>query len=154
MSTYRELSIQDGGATIHDRDGNVLYDPLYDIDEESLSKTDRLGVAYCRLNSWNWDEYICQKPDGFDTLPKFDRYSLERINHPVIMRFLSWILPEKFAKKKTKDDYIRRAMKAIEMEIGAANASRCHWVYGMKRTEEEWRAWWCTEHIPIKGLDC
>lgn len=45
-------------------------------------------------------------------------------------------------------------VSAPEMEIGAANASRCHWVYGMKRTEEEWRAWWCTEHIPIKGLDC
>lgn len=150
--TYKELSMKDGGAIIRDKNGNILYDPLYDIDEGSLSKIDRLGVAYCRLNSWKWDECIAPKPEGFDSLPKFDRYGLERIEHPIIMRFLSRAFPEKFAKKLTKDSYIRRAMKAIELEIGPANTSRCHWVYGMKRTEDEWRAWWCTEHF--MGLDC
>ena len=46
----------------------------------------------------------------------------------------------------TKEDYIDPVMRGIVSEIGAANASRCHWMYGMKRTEEEWRHWYYSEN--------
>lgn len=149
---YRELSKENWGMVIADTNGNVLYDPLYDVNENALSKIDRLGLAWCRLNSWKWDEFIGPKPEGFDALPDWDKYGFERIEHPIIMRLLSWIMPKKFEKKVTKRDYIGPATKRIEDEIGIDNALRCHWIYGMNRTEDEWSKWWATEHI--KGLDC
>lgn len=147
INEYREICRNELCSQIIDNDGNVLYDPLYDVDENSLSKIDRLGLAYCRFNSGYWDEIICPKPKGFDGLPDHDRYGLERISHPFIMSILSKLFPKKYAKKTTKHDLVIPVMRGIESEIGAANTSRCHWVYGMKRTEEEWREWYCTEHF-------
>lgn len=37
--------------------------------EEDLTHEERLALAWCRLNRWEWDEYIGPKPDGFDDLP-------------------------------------------------------------------------------------
>jgi len=133
-----------------DKQWNVLYDPLCDVDEGALSKTDRIGLAYCRLNDWKWDEFIGPKPEGFDDLPNFDRNDLKRISHPIIMRFLSCVFPGKYKKKLSKDDFIDLPMRGIKSEIGEANISRCWWVYKMKRTEEEWRKWYySTEHIKV-----
>ena len=33
---------------------------------QNLNKIDRLGLAYCRLNCWEWDNIIGPKPEGFD----------------------------------------------------------------------------------------
>lgn len=148
----REYSKKHDGVIVVDGQGNELYNPLYDVDESSLSKIDRLGLAWCRLGEWKWDEFIGPKPKGFDDFPRFDAYGLKRIKHPIIMCVLSKIFPKKYAKKTTKEDFIRPAIKKIEAEIGEDNALRCHWVYGMKRTEDEWREWWESEHI--KGLGC
>ncbi|NCE63678.1 hypothetical protein D1159_03570 [Pseudoflavonifractor sp. 524-17] len=149
---YREYSKKHDGMTIVDSQGNELYNPLYDVDESSLSKVDRLGLAYCRFNNYHWDEIVCPKPEGFDDLPNHDRYGLERISHPFIMSVLSKLFPKKYAKKVTKYDLVMPIMRGIESEIGEPNTSRCHWVYGMKKTEEEWREWYYTERF--KGLDC
>lgn len=43
--------------------------PDHPIDEEALSHTERLALAWYRLSRWEWDEYIGPKPDGFDDLP-------------------------------------------------------------------------------------
>lgn len=122
--------------------GDVFYDPLDDVDESTLSKVDRLGLAYCRFNRWGWDEIAGPKPEGFDGLPDHDRYSAERISHPFIMFILSKLLPAKYAKRPTKHDFISPIMRGIESEIGEANTSRCWWIYVMKRTEEDWRSWY------------
>lgn len=128
---------------MYDKQGHVLYDPLYDVDESSLSDIDRLGLACCRLNQWEWDEYIGPKPDGFDQLPRWER-------HPFLMKILATISPKKYAPIRSKSDYITPVIKAIESDIGADTISRCHWVYGLKRTEEEWRKWYySTEHVTV-----
>lgn len=125
-----------------DRHGVVLYDPLSDVDETKLNRVDRLGLAYCRLNSWAWDEYIGPKPAGFDQLPAYDKYNIKRIEHPVLMKILTKLNPKKYGKVVSKCDYLTPAVRRIEAEIGYANISRCWWVYKLKRTEEEWRKWY------------
>lgn len=147
LDGYRELSKKHDWAVILNEDGNVLYDPLYDVDEGALNKVDRLGLAYCRFNCYNWDEIAGPKPEGFDDLPDDDRYSLERISHPVIMFILSKLFPKKYAQKPTKHDFISPIMRGIESEIGNANVSRCWWVYEMKRTEEDWRTWYYNQRF-------
>ena len=34
--------------------------------EKELTQTERLGLAYCRLNCWEWDDFIGEKPKDFD----------------------------------------------------------------------------------------
>lgn len=147
LEEYREYSKKHDGIIIVDAQGNELYNPLYDVDESVLSKTDRLGLAYCRMNDWKWDEFIGPKPEGFDQLPNFDRNDRMRNHHPILAKILEKIYPKKYSKILAKDDFIDPAMRGIESEIGEANTSRCWWVYGMFKTEEEWRTWYCTEHF-------
>lgn len=125
----------------------VLRDPLYNVDENSLCKVDRLGLAYCRLNGYGWDDIIGPKPKGFDGLPDYDPYAVERIHHPIIMGILAKLFPEKYGRKPTKHDFVYPAMRGIESEIGGANTSRCHWIYGLGKTEQEWREWYCSERF-------
>ena len=35
-----------------------------EIDENALSFTDRLGLAWCRLNCGEWDDFLGPCPDG------------------------------------------------------------------------------------------
>lgn len=92
---------------------------------QNLNKIDRLGLAYCRLNCWEWDNIIGPKPEGFDNLPDFDPKK-GRLFHKT---------------QKSKEDYIGPAMKAIESIIGAANVSRCWWKFVLGKTEDEWFRW-------------
>ena len=39
---------------------------LNEEQEKKLNYVDRLGLAYCRLNSWEWDDAVGPKPEGFD----------------------------------------------------------------------------------------
>lgn len=36
------------------------------IDEYKLNPEARLGLAYCRMNCWEWDEYMGEKPANFE----------------------------------------------------------------------------------------
>ena len=144
---YREINGKEMGTTIAAKNRKILRHPLFDVDESALSRIDRLGLAACRLNSWMWDEYVGPKPERFEQLPNYDRYFLERISHPFLMKILSRLFPEKYAKTLTKHDFINPVIRGIESEIGEANISRCYWVYGMKRTEEEWRRWYYTKRF-------
>lgn len=75
--------------------------PTRPIVEESLSHTERLALAWHRLNTWEWDEYIGSKPDGFDELPNY-----------FPMRFLS------ARKPLSKFYYVHPVMMVIEETIG------------------------------------
>ncbi len=45
---------------------------LYNAAEKlDLNEVDRLGLAYCRLSSYIWDDLIGQCPTGFYKLPRF-----------------------------------------------------------------------------------
>lgn len=98
------------------------------VDESKLNAIDRLGLAYCRLCGWQWDELLGPKPLGFDALPNFDRRKLRIFRKPM----------------RTKYEIIAPKIRAIETLIGTANTSRCWWIFKLRRTEEEWRAWYST----------
>ncbi|MCI9195076.1 MAG: hypothetical protein HFF14_05840 [Angelakisella sp.] len=115
---------------------------LTDDEIAALSKVDRLGLAFCRFCIYEWDSFIGPKPEGFDDLPECDEYSSKRIHHPIKMTLLSKIFPQKYAKRKNKQDLIEPVMKAFRMEIGDANMNRCWWKYVLHKSEEEWRRWY------------
>ena len=97
-----------------------------EVDEAALNQTDRLGLAFCRLNSWRWDELIGPKPEGFDELPNYDPKQ-------------GWLFHKKI---RTKSDYIDPAIAGIESMIGSANTSRCWWKFVLGETEEAWFRWY------------
>lgn len=100
---------------------------LTNIDESSLSFRDRLGLAYCRLLCWEWDEFIGPKPDGFDTMEEYPRHK--------------WF----GRRKRCRVDYTHPAMTGIESILGEAECSRYWWLFAMGETEETWRTWYLTE---------
>lgn len=102
-----------------------------DIDEDALNYVDRLGLAYCRLNSWKWDPILGAKPIGFDSLPDYDRKE-GRLFH---------------RKRPSKSDYVGGPMTAIEQIIGPANIDRCWWKFRLKKTEAEWFSWYVRERF-------
>lgn len=89
------------------------------VDESKLSFDERLGLAWCRLNQYEWDELVGPKPPEFDEIPEV---SVKR-------------QPDKGA-------YIRPAMLAIEAIIGKANCSRYWWRFVLEKTEEDWFRWY------------
>ena len=100
------------------------------VDESKLSKTERLALASCRLNRWEWDEYIGPKPEGFDEMPCYD--------------------PKPNGKREifpTKADYIAPAVTAIEKIIGEAEVSKFYWIHELGRDEEAWMKWYITERF-------
>ena len=96
------------------------------VNESKLNTIDRLGLAYCRLCGWQWDELLGPKPLGFDALPNFDRRKLRIFRKPM----------------RTKYEIIAPKIRAIETLIGTANTSLCWWIFKLRRTEEEWIAWY------------
>ena len=102
------------------------------IDESKLNRIDRLGLAYCRLNCYQWDDLVGPKPEGFDDLPRS------------ASRHMPWQ-----KKKPSKSDYIRPAIEGIKSIIGEANASRCWWLFVLGKTEEEWFRWYVTERFKV-----
>ena len=71
------------------------------IDEGHLNRTERLGLAYCRLNSFEWDPILGEKPDGFDNLPNYT----EKRRLPL------------FKRKPSKCDFVAPAIMAIKSII-------------------------------------
>lgn len=95
------------------------------VDESKLSRMDRLGLAYCRLLNYEWDDIAGPKPTGFDDLPNFH-------------------VKRRHARKlgKSKSDYIEGPIMAIEHILGEANCSRYWWRFVLGKTEDEWLHWW------------
>lgn len=105
---------------------------MLQVDESKLNRIDRLGLAYCRLNDYQWDDLIGPKPEGFDDLPRS------------VKRRWPWQ-----KKKPCKSDYIRPAIEGIESIIGEANISRCWWLFVLGKTEEEWFRWYVSERFKV-----
>lgn len=102
------------------------------IDEANLSMVDRLGLAYCRLISGEWDNILGPKPSDFDSLPRFSD-NKRRL----------FFKPKK--SPRSKHSLTWPAAQAIESIIGKANTSRCWWKFELLRTEAEWLRWYLTE---------
>lgn len=102
---------------------------MIEIDETKLNNTDRWGLAYCRFNSFEWDEYFGPKPDYFDELPEYD---LDESTTP-------------YRRFRTKYDYVQPMIEKIEQRIGRINTSRCWWIFELGKTEEEWARWYYSD---------
>lgn len=101
------------------------------IDEAALSRTDRLGLAYCRLNCYQWDDLVGPKPEGFDDLPENLTFA-QRLHD---------------RSARCQSDFVRPALLGIESIIGEAATSRCWWKFRLGRSEEEWFAWYVTQRF-------
>ena len=93
---------------------------LKNIDENTLNFEERLGLAYCRLNSYEWDDILGDKPEGFDDLPSYVHRGM------------------------CKHLLVRPAIQAIKEIIGEAQASRYHWRFVLGKTDEEWFRYYVT----------
>lgn len=71
------------------------------IDEEKLGQTERLALAWHRLNCYHWDAYVGPKPEGFDSLPDY-------------------LPPRRLTGRRPlcKSYYVRPVMAMIEETIG------------------------------------
>lgn len=103
------------------------------IDEGYLNHTERLGLAYCRLNAHMWDPILGEKPDGFDELPDYTEKGR----------------PSFLKQKPSKRDFIEPAMRAIESIIGSANVSRYWWRFELHKSDEEWFHWYVSTQGPF-----
>lgn len=74
---------------------------------------EKLGRAYCKLNTWEWDDFVGPKPIGFDDM--------------------TW---------KKKQQYIDPIIASIEEIIGEAGTNRAWWLYQLNKTEEDWVRWY------------
>ena len=105
---------------------------MKDIDESALNWVDRLGLAWCRLNTLEWDELVGPKPPCFDDLPSEPPRGL-----------IARIKDENWRKHRiSKKDYIKPAMDSIVNIIGEANVSRCWWLFAIEESEDSWLTWY------------
>jgi len=111
----------------------TLGQRLGSIDADSLNRTDRLGLAYFRLNCALWDEILGPKPEGFDDLPKLS----EDVKKPFRLR----------QHMRSKHDYTKPAAESIERIVGEANISHFWWTVVLGKTEEEWLRWYTVEQF-------
>lgn len=101
----------------------MKHDPLALIDESTLSGANRVGLAYCRLNCWQWDPMFGPDPVGFAYLPNFQ------------------------GPGKTKHDYIAPIIRELKTHYPESLFSRCWWVYYMGKTEQEWLDWYTSKQL-------
>ena len=95
------------------------------VDESQLDRTDRLALAACRLNRYQWDPILGPKPEGFDNLPDYTKTS-----------FFTG------KRKPCKFEHVIRARKSVLSIIGEAAESRFYWLHGLGQTEEAWLEWY------------
>lgn len=105
-------------------------------DKANLNWIDRFGLAYCRLNTWEWDDICGEKPEGFDELPDGDPKRGRLFHKPILC----------------KSDFIDRLIPLI-LDIGKANSSRCWWLFELKKTEKEWMEWYFSHIVKEVNMD-
>lgn len=102
-----------------------LQDEFAKIEQTNLTDEERLGLAYCRLNSYLWDELIAPCPEGFYDLPCFSNG----------------------AGVLTREKYTRRPKKQIKEYLGEAKTSMYWWKFALGRSESEWREWYFVDRL-------
>lgn len=87
---------------------------MKNIDETTLNFEQRLGLAYCRLNSWQWDDIIGPKPNDFDNIENL----------------------------LVKNEYLYEPFQRIINIIGERNCNKYWWMFALDKTEDEWVEWY------------
>ena len=87
---------------------------MKNIDETTLNFEQRLGLAYCRLNSWQWDDIVGPKPNDFDNIEDL----------------------------LVKNEYLYEPFQRIINIIGERNCNKYWWMFALDKTEDEWVEWY------------
>lgn len=91
--------------------------------EQELERLDRLGLAYCRFYSGQWDNYIAPPPPGYQHMRKEEQLHL------------SWVV------SRNLSEY-----------LGSAETSRAWWKFVRGASDEEWLVWYMTtDHEPTQN---
>lgn len=92
-------------------------------EKPDMSEKERLGLAFCRLNSWLWDDMVGECPKDFYSLPHHSEDG------------------------KSRSDYITVPLEEIEAKLGEEDSSKYWWLYGLGMTEIEWYEWYFGERL-------
>lgn len=94
----------------------------------------RLGLAWCRLNMYEWDDIVGPKPPNWDNLPTTSKEPL-------------------FGKKKpSKSEYVKKPMEKIKHMIGTQTTTLCWWVFVLKKPPTDFLQWYLKEFgYPFKN---
>ena len=95
---------------------------MKNIDETTLNFEQRLGLAYCRLNSWQWDNIVGPKPNDFDDIEDLS----------------------------VKSEYLHEPFQRIANIIGERNCSKYWWIFVLDKTEDEWVEWYYRDYNFLK----
>lgn len=87
---------------------------MKNIDETTLNFEQRLGLAYCRLNSWQWDDIVGSKLNDFDNIEDL----------------------------LVKNEYLHEPFQRIINIIGERNCNKYWWIFVLDKTEDEWVEWY------------
>ena len=132
MCTYYKTHVGKNPSCMHDCDGCVWNEEDYnaeidkrisvkkeEIDFSELSVA-RLGKAYVRMNSFEWDDICGPKPEGFDEMPDKEKYKLPAFDS---------------------------AFRKIQLYLTREQMSMFWWILGLGKTYDEWREWYDDEHV-------
>lgn len=108
----------------------ILRTRYGDINKDELSSLDRLGLAYCLLNSYQWDELFGPKPDGFDELPILGPKEGNLFH---------------FRRGRGKHDYVSPLAKLLRYILGDALTSFYWCKFTLGDTEDRWEKWFTEE---------
>lgn len=97
-----------------------------------MNRKERLGRAYVNMNSWEWDDFVGEKPAGFDTMPSWSTDNDDDTNCGVKMYYLS---PK---------------MQEITEEIGEAACSWYWWKFALNKCYVQWFLWYYPRLICCK----
>lgn len=92
-------------------------------EKPDMSEKERLGLAFCRLNSWLWDDIVGECPKNFYSLPHHSEDG------------------------KSRSAYITVPLRKIVVKLGEEDSSKYWWLYGLGRTESEWREWYFVDRL-------
>lgn len=87
--------------------------------------TDEICEMIDRLNGWEWDDRIGDKPDGFDDLPRYN---------------IRWW--HKLMNRPTRRPYLEQAMWNLQSLVTAKEYYHHHHAKNLGVSEEEFEMWW------------
>lgn len=94
-----------------------------------MNRKERLGLAYVNMNNWKWDDFVGEKPSGFDVMPSWSNDNDDDTNSGVKMYYLS---PQ---------------MQKIIEEIGEAACSRYWWKFALNKCYIQWFLWYYPQRV-------
>lgn len=89
------------------------------MDTKELDKIDidRLGLAYCQMNGFIWDEIFGEPPKD-------------------------WNSPYKDNKTRHKDPHFQECFRYLESRLTSRQQSMYWWTIQLKRSYQEWAEWY------------